>query len=344
MSRFPPTTHHLLPTPHHSLPTVLLTGGAGYVGSHCVKELLRRGYDVVVLDNLSQGHREAVPTEHFVQADLLDPKALSEVLERYPIDAVMHFAALTSVGDSVNDPQKYYYNNVVGTLNLLRAMLEHGVKAIIFSSSAAVYGDPEVIPIPEDHPKRPKNPYGKTKWMMEQILEDYSRAYGLRYIALRYFNAAGCDPEGELGEDHDPETHLIPLVLDVALGRRDHIVIFGTDYPTPDGTCIRDYVHVSDLAVAHALALEELRKGRQSAAYNLGIGRGYSVREVIDTCREVTGSEIKAVEGPRRPGDPPQLVADPSKARRELGWEPRFTDLKEIMRTAWEWRRRQHAA
>lgn len=246
---------------------ILVTGGAGYVGSHCVKELSQRGYEVVVLDNLSQGHREAVLTEHFVQADLLDPKALSEALERYPINVVMHFAALTSVGDSVTDPQKYYYNNVVGTLNLLRAMLEHDVEEIIFSSSAAVYGDPEVIPIPEAHPKRPKNPYGRTKWMMEQILVDYSRAYGLRYIALRYFNAAGCDPEGKLGEDHDPETHLIPLVLDVALERRDHIVIFGTDYPTPDGTCIRDYVHVSDLAVAHALAVEELKGGGQSTAY-----------------------------------------------------------------------------
>ena len=323
---------------------ILVTGGAGYVGSHCVKELSQRGYEVGVLDNLSQGHREAVLTEHFVQADLLDPKALSEALERYPINVVMHFAALTSVGDSVTDPQKYYYNNVVGTLNLLRAMLEHDVEEIIFSSSAAVYGDPEVIPIPEAHPKRPKNPYGRTKWMMEQILVDYSRAYGLRYIALRYFNAAGCDPEGKLGEDHDPETHLIPLVLDVALGRRDHIVIFGTDYPTPDGTCIRDYVHVSDLAVAHALAVEELKGGGQSTAYNLGIGRGYSVREVIAACQKITGSEIKVAEGPRRPGDPPQLVADPSRAYRELGWKPRFTELREIVRTAWEWRRRQHAA
>lgn len=319
----------------------LVTGGAGYVGSHCVKELLRRGYDVVVLDNLSQGHREAVLTEHFVQADLLDLRALKQIFKQYPIDAVMNFAALTSVGDSVKDPQKYYHNNIIGTLSLLRVMLEHDVKEIIFSSSAAMYGDPEVIPIPESHPKRPKNPYGRTKCVMEQILEDYSHAYGLRYIALGYFNAAGCDPEGELREVHNPETHLIPLVLDVALKRRDQIVIFGIDYPTPDGTCIRDYVHVSDLAAAHVLALEALKDGHPCTAYNLGIGRGYSVREVIEVCQEVTGNEIKVVEGARRPGDPPQLVADSSRAMEELGWEPKFTELRQVVETAWVWRRKR---
>jgi len=319
---------------------ILVTGGAGYVGSHCVKELSQRGYDVVVLDNLSQGHRKAVLTEHFVRADLLDPKALGEIFKRYSIDAVMHFAALASVGDSVKDPQKYYHNNIIGTLNLLRTMLKHEVKWIIFSSSAAVYGDPEVIPISEGHPKHPKSPYGRTKWMIEQILEDYSRAYGLRYIALRYFNATGCDPEGELGEDHDPETHLIPLVLDVALGKKEHVVIFGTDYSTADGTCIRDYVHVSDLAVAHVLALEALKDGHSSAAYNLGIGRGYSVREVIEVCREVTGREINMKEGRRRPGDPAVLVADPECAKRELNWEPKHQNLSVIVESAWEWRRK----
>jgi len=308
------------------------------VGSHCVKELLQHGYDVVVLDNLSEGYREAVFAENFLQADLLDLLALNRVFEEYSIDVVMHFAAFASVGDSVKDPQKYYNNNVTGTLNLLRTMLKHDVKEIVFSSSAAVYGDPDVIPIPEDHPKRPKSPYGRTKWMIEQVLEDYAHAYGLRSISLRYFNAAGCDPEGELGENHHPETHLIPIVLDAALGRRECITIFGTDYDTPDGTCIRDYIHVKDLAEAHILALEALKKGCASSAYNLGIGRGYSVREVIDVCRQVTGQEIKAVEGERRQGDPPQLIADPTCIQKDLGWQPRFTELDEIVSTAWEWR------
>ncbi len=309
------------------------------MGSHCVKELLRQGYDVVVLDNLSQGHREAILAEDFVQADLLDPQALAKAFDDYSIEAVMHFAALASVPDSVVNPQRYYENNVTGTLNLLGAMRDHRVSRMIFSSSAAVYGDPDVIPIPEDHPKRPKNPYGRTKWMMEQVLEDYSQAYGLRYVALRYFNAAGCDLHGELGEDHDPETHLIPIVLDVALGKRESVSIFGTDYDTPDGTCIRDYVHVADLAVAHVLALEALKKPTGGTAYNLGIGRGYSVREVIEMCRRVTGCEIEAVEEQRRAGDPPRLVADPSRVRKELGWGPRFTVLRGIITSAWNWRK-----
>lgn len=319
---------------------ILVTGGAGYIGSHTIKQLLKRGYDVVAYDNLSGGHRELVLCEEFVEADLADLEALRETFERYPIEAVMHFAALTRVGESVEDPEKYYLNNVTGGLNLLRAMLEHGVTRFIFSSSAAVYGDPVEIPIREDHPKRPKSPYGRTKLIFEQILEDYSRAYGLQYIALRYFNAAGSDPEGEIGEWHDPEPHLIPIVLEAAAGKRDHVEIFGTDYETPDGTCIRDFVHVDDLAVAHILALESLRDGRPNTAYNLGIGKGYSVREVIETCRRVTGREIKVVEGARRPGDPPQLVADPGRARRELGWEPRFKTLEEIVETAWEWQSR----
>lgn len=319
---------------------ILVTGGAGYIGSHTIKQLLRRGYDTVAYDNLSEGHRELVLCDELVEADLADLNALRKTFERYPIDAVMHFAALTKVGESVEDPQRYYENNVVGGLNLLRAMLEHGVKLFIFSSSAAVYGDPIEIPIKEDHPKRPKNPYGQTKWVFEQVLEDYARAYGIRYIALRYFNAAGSDPDLEIGEWHDPETHLIPIVLEAALGERDHVEVFGTDYETEDGTCIRDYIHVNDLAWAHILALESLKDGNPTTAYNLGIGKGYSVREVIETCRKVTGQEIEVVEGERRPGDPPVLVADPSRAQRELGWEPKFKRLEEVVETAWRWQRR----
>jgi len=293
---------------------ILVTGGAGYVGSHCVKELLRQGRDVVVFDDLDQGVREAVLGKHFVEGDLLRPEDLQRVFDHYEIDAVMHFAALASVGDSMRNPQRYYENNVIGTLNLLAAMREHSVDQLIFSSSAAVYGDPDLVPIPEDHRKLPKNPYGRTKWMMEQAMTDYSQAYDLRYIALRYFNAAGCDPDGQLGENHDPEEHLIPIVLDVALGKRDRITIFGTDYDTPDGTCVRDYVHVSDLAMAHAF-------------------------EVIDSCRRVTGCDIAVEEGSRRPGDPAVLVADPMRAMHELGWRPRFTNLDEIVRTAWRQRK-----
>jgi len=316
---------------------ILVTGGAGYIGSHTIKQLLRRGHDIVAFDNLSEGHRELVLCDEFVGADLADLDALRKTFERYPIEAAMHFAALTKVGESVEDPQRYYQNNVVDGLNLLRAMLEHDVKTMIFSSSAAVYGDPIKIPIKEDHPKRPKNPYGQAKLIFEQILEDYARAYGIKYISLRYFNAAGSDPEGKIGEWHNPETHLIPIVLEAALGERDHVEIFGTDYETKDGTCIRDYIHVDDLAAAHILALESLRNGRPNTAYNLGIGKGYSVREVIETCRKVTRREIEVLEGERRPGDPPMLVADPSRAQRELGWEPQVKSLEEIVETAWEW-------
>ena len=318
---------------------ILVTGGAGYVGSHCVKELLRQNREVVIFDNLDQGVREAVLSEPFVEGDLLWREDLERVFDQYEIDAVMHFAALASVGDSMRNPQRYYENNVIGTLNLLGAMHEHGVKRLIFSSSAAVYGDPDLVPIPEDHRKLPKNPYGRTKWMMEQAMADYAQGYDLRYIALRYFNAAGCDPEGNLGENHDPEEHLIPIVLDVVLGRRETVTIFGTDYDTPDGTCVRDYVHVSDLANAHVLALDALTAGGKSTAYNLGIGNGYSVREVIDSCRRATGRDIAVEEGSRRPGDPAVLVADPTRAIRELGWKPQFTDLDEIMTTAWRQRK-----
>lgn len=320
---------------------ILVTGGAGYIGSHTIKQLLKRGYDVVAYDNLSEGHRELVLCDELVEADLADLDMLRRTFKRYPIEAVMHFAAKTKVGESVEEPQRYYQNNVVGGLNLLRAMLEHDVGTLIFSSSAAVYGDPLEIPIKEDHPQQPKNPYGQTKWIFERILEDYARAYGIRYIALRYFNAAGSDPDLEIGEWHNPETHLIPIVLEAALRKRGHVEIFGTDYETEDGTCIRDYIHVNDLAAAHILALESLKDGNPTTAYNLGIGKGYSVREVIETCRRVTGREIEVVEGERRPGDPPMLVADPSRAQRELGWEPKFKRLEEIVETAWEWQRRR---
>jgi len=320
---------------------ILVTGGAGYIGSHTVKQLLKRGYDVVVFDNLSEGHREFVLTEHFVEGDLLNIASLQEMFARYPIDAIIHFAALTKVGESVSDPQKYYANNVVGTLNLLQVMKEYDVDRIVFSSSAAVYGDPKQVPIPEEHPKCPINPYGWTKWMMEQILDDYAHSYGLHYIAFRYFNASGSDPDGEIGEWNEPETHLLPIVLEAALGKRPHIEIFGTDYDTPDGTCIRDFIHVSDLAAAHILALKHLNSGGESAAYNLGTGQGHSVREVIDVCREVSGKPLPVIEGPRRSGDPPRLVADPTLSLHTLGWKPKRSDLETIVKTALSWRRAQ---
>ncbi len=321
--------------------TILVTGGAGYIGSHAIKQLLKRGYEVVAFDNLSEGHREFVLCDDFVEGDLLDLEVLKETFECYSIGAVMHFAALTKVGESVENPQKYYQNNVIGGLNLLCVMLEHKVNDFIFSSSAAVYGDPSEVPIPEDHPKKPINPYGRTKWIFEQILEDYTRAYGMRCVSLRYFNAAGSDSDGRIGEWHEPETHLIPIVLEAALGRRDHIEIFGIDYDAPDGTCIRDFIHVTDLAEAHVLALEQLKQGETNKVYNLGTGRGHSVRQVIETCRRVTGKEIKIVEGPRRPGDPPVLVADSSRAKRELSWIPRYPELEAIVETAWSWLKRR---
>jgi len=322
---------------------ILVTGGAGYIGSHTIKELLRDGREVVALDNLSAGHRELVLCEEFVEGDLADLGLLRETFRRYPIQAVIHFAAYTAVGESVADPQKYYANNVAAGLNLLRAMLEAGVKAIVFSSSAAVYGDPVRVPIPEDHPKDPKNPYGRTKLVFEGVLRDYGSAYGLRHVSLRYFNAAGSDPEGEIGELHDPETHLIPIVLEAAAGLRPYLEIYGTDYPTKDGTPVRDYIHVTDLARAHVVALRALEEGRAAEAYNLGTGQGYTVREVVEVCRRVTGREIPVVAGPRRAGDPAALVADPSRANRDLGWEPRFTTLEPIVETAWRWMTRRGA-
>ena len=328
-------------TPAHSAasapPRLLVVGGAGYIGSHMVKHLLRRGCDVVTFDNLSTGHRDAVLGGEFVLGDLADRDALDALFSQYQFDAVFHFASFIQVGESVKEPAKYYANNVVNTLKLLDAMVAHGVGRFVFSSTAAVYGEPAYTPIDEAHPKQPINPYGKTKWMVEQILEDYDRAYGLRSIALRYFNAAGADPEGQLGERHDPETHLIPLVLQAASGRRPHISVFGRDYDTPDGTCIRDYIHVADLADAHWLALDKLMQGAASAAYNLGNGNGFSVQQVIDTAASVTGRPIPVVDAPRRDGDPARLVADSTAARQALNWQPVRDDLATIIEDAWTW-------
>ncbi len=319
----------------HSM-RVLVVGGAGYIGSHAVRRLLQAGHDVRVLDNLSQGHVWAVPDGRLVRADLADSAALESALRDFQAEAVMHFAAHASVPESVADPAKYYRNNLVGTLNLLDAMRASGCSRIVFSSTAAVYGIPDVSPIPEDAPKQPINPYGFTKLAMEHALSDYASAYGFATLTLRYFNACGASADGTLGEDHDPESHIIPLVLMVALGRRSDVSIFGTDYPTPDGTCIRDYIHVEDLADAHLLGLERLQPGR-AMVYNVGTGHGFSVREVVDACRRVTGHPIPAVERPRRPGDPPSLVASPKAIQRDFGWSARYTDLDSIVQTAWNW-------
>lgn len=318
--------------------TVLVTGGAGYIGSHTVKQLLAQNYRPVVYDNLISGHEEFVLTEAFVEGDIGNKQLLEETLERYQPDAVMHFAAHCRVGESVRDPGKYYNNNVVKGLTLLEAVREFGTDKFIFSSSAAVYGDPEEVPIKEEAPKKPKNPYGQTKWTFERILEDYSHAYEISACSLRYFNAAGSDPDREIGEIHDPETHLIPVVLEAAAGERDFIEIFGTDYDTPDGTPIRDFIHVNDLASAHISALEKLDSGGNDyLAYNLGTGNGHSVSEVIDTCREVTEIDIPVRTGDRRPGDPPILVADPQKGFDELNWEPEVKELAPIIETSWNW-------
>ncbi len=315
---------------------ILVTGGAGYIGSHAVRVLARAGHDVWVYDNLSAGHRQAVPEGRLVEGQLMDRTRLVETLRSHGIEAVMHFAAFAAVGESVADPAKYYQNNVVASLNLLEAMRAADVQRMVFSSTTATYGVPQSVPITEDEPQRPINPYGFGKLVIERALADYAAAYGLGYAALRYFNAAGATPEGDLGEDHDPETHLIPLVLDVALSKRPHITIFGEDYPTPDGTCIRDYVHVDDLATAHAAALERLQPSG-GLMLNLGTGRGHSVREVIDSCRRVTGHPIPCQTGARRAGDPPELVADSSRAQQVLSWHPRYTDIDEIVATAWRW-------
>jgi UDP-glucose-4-epimerase GalE len=323
--------------------SILVTGGAGYVGSHACKVLAGAGYRPVIYDNLSRGHAEAVRWGPLVEGDLHDHDKLVAALRSHEIAAVMHFAAFAYVGESVGEPDLYYRNNVGGTLALLAAMREAGVGTIVFSSTCAVYGVPDKVPIGESTAKAPLNPYGETKLVIEQALHWYGGAYGLRYAALRYFNAAGADPGGEIGEDHDPETHLIPRVLRAALGRGDPVEIYGTDYPTPDGTAIRDYIHVTDLADAHVRALGHLERGG-SIALNLGTGQGASVREVIAAVERVAGRPVPQREAPRRPGDPPELVADPALARERLGWQPRYSDLDTIVATALAWENRVKAA
>jgi UDP-glucose 4-epimerase len=317
--------------------TVLVTGGAGYVGSHALLELRRQGIPCVVLDNLSRGHRELALDAELVVGDTADAELVGSLIARHRITAVMHFAAFAYVGESVKDPAIYYRNNVASTLSLLNAVVQAGVRQFVFSSTCATYGLPESTPITEEHPQRPVNPYGASKLMVERMLRDYELAYGLRSIAFRYFNAAGADPEGRIGEWHEPETHLIPLVLQTAAGMRDSVEILGTDYPTADGTCIRDYIHVCDLAQAHVLGLKHLEAGNASDVFNLGNGQGFSVREVIDTAERVTGRKVTARNAPRRPGDPHALVGGAAKARRVLGWKPAFAELDTIIDTAWRW-------
>ncbi|MGF6395668.1 UDP-glucose 4-epimerase GalE [Pseudomonas plecoglossicida] len=312
----------------------LVVGGAGYIGSHMVKHLVADGHDVVVADI-----EAPAPDIEWVELDIADAGALDRLFADYHFDAVFHFASFIQVGESVSDPGKYYQNNVAATLTLLQAMVRADIKQLIFSSSAAVYGDPQYVPIDEQHPKAPINPYGRSKWMVEQILEDFDRAYGLRSVCLRYFNAAGADPEGLLGECHEPETHLIPLILQAASGRREAVTVFGLDYDTPDGSCVRDYVHVADLASAHALAVNYLHGGGASTAFNLGNGLGFSVQEVIDTARAVTGCPLSVIEAARREGDPARLVADAERAKAILGWTPQFARLEDIVGHAWNWER-----
>jgi len=316
--------------------TILVTGGAGYIGSHVVKELLRQGHQPIVYDNLQTGHRKAAQEALLIEGDLADPEKLRATFHSYPINAVMHFAGNCLVGESVKDPIKYFNNNVRNGLQLLELLDENNINKFIFSSSAAVYGEPEGIPITEENPCIPTNPYGETKWIFEKVLQNFQDLKKLNYISLRYFNAAGADPECELGEDHSPETHLIPLVLKAALNG-DSVPVYGTDYNTPDGTCIRDYIHVTDLAQAHILALNKLEEEGTSGIYNLGNGNGFSVREVIETARKVTGRQIVSIESSRRPGDPARLVASSEKISKELGWVPKYPELETIIETAWRW-------
>ncbi|WP_225938671.1 UDP-glucose 4-epimerase GalE [Kovacikia minuta] len=325
--------------------TILVTGGAGYIGSHAVLALQQAGYEVIVLDNLVYGHREIaeeVLKVELIVGDTTDRSLLDSLFASRNITAVMHFAAYAYVGESVTDPAKYYHNNFVGTLTLLEAMLAASIKTFVFSSTCATYGVPTTVPIPEDHPQNPINPYGASKLMIERVLQDFSTAYDFKSVCFRYFNAAGADPEGRLGEDHNPETHILPLVLLTALGKRESVSIFGTDYPTPDGTCVRDYIHVADLAQAHVLGLEYLLKGGESTVFNLGNGNGFSVQQVIDTARQLTGREIKAIECDRRAGDPPALVGGSDRAKNVLGWNPQYADLSTIIAHAWSWHQKRH--
>jgi UDP-arabinose 4-epimerase len=322
---------------------VLVTGGAGYIGSHTAKALSQAGHQPVVLDNFSAGHRWAVKWGPLAEGDLADQDFIRHALHEFGIQAVIHFAADVLVGESVANPRKYYWNNVVNSMRLLDAMLGSGLRHIVFSSSCATYGVPTRVPIPEDHPQLPVNPYGETKLAIEKILRDYGPAYGLQWVALRYFNAAGADPEGEIGEDHDPETHLIPIAVQAAQGERPHIEIYGTDYPTPDGTAVRDYIHVADLARAHVRSLEYLVAGGASTALNLGTGIGHSVREVVAAVGKLCDGRVSVKEGPRRAGDPPALVADAGKTQKVLGWKPEYPELDSIVETAWKWHASRHA-
>ena len=327
--------------------TILVTGGAGYIGSHAALALKKAGYQVIILDNLAYGHQEII--DEVVQVKLIvgdtsDRNLLDNLFSTHKIDAVMHFAAYIAVGESVKEPGKYYTNNVASTLNLLEAMLAHGINKIVFSSTCAVYGMPQEIPMTEAHPHSPLSPYAASKDMVERILQDFDTAFNLKSVAFRYFNACGADPGGQLGEDHSPETHLIPLALLTALKKRESLYIFGTDYDTPDGTCVRDYIHVNDLADAHVLGLKYLLDGGESDVFNLGNGNGFSVREVIETAREVTGLEIPVIETERRAGDAPILVGSSEKVRTKLGWNPNYADLKKIIANAWQWHQKRHGS
>ncbi len=316
-----------------------MTGGAGYIGSHTVSRLLECGEKIIVLDNLVFGHREALPPDRvtLIEGDLSDASLVERVFAEHRPEAVLHFAAYCYVGESVTDPLKYYRNNVAAPLTVLDAMQRHGTRRFIFSSTCATYGNPVRVPMDETHPQQPVNPYGASKLMLERVLTDCGAAWGLQSVFLRYFNASGCDPAGEIGEDHDPETHLIPRVLMAATGEIDAITVFGNDYPTPDGTCIRDYIHVCDLARAHVLALEYLRKGGDSTAVNLGTGRGFSVKEIITTAESVSGKKLAVSYGPRRAGDPPELVCAPARAQSVLGWEAEYKDPRSHIEHAWKW-------
>ena len=323
---------------------ILVCGGAGYIGSHAVHALIEKGEQVVIVDNLQTGHRSALnPKAKFYEGDIRDASVLDKIFTENKVEAVIHFAANSLVGESMEKPLLYFNNNVYGMQVLLEAMVRHGVDKIVFSSTAAVYGEPKRVPIHEDDETCPTNTYGETKLTMEKMMKWVSRANGVRYVSLRYFNAAGALPDGSIGEDHATETHLIPLILQVPTGRRDHITVFGDDYPTPDGTCLRDYIHVVDLADAHVLALEYLRKGGASDIFNLGNGQGFSVKEMIAAAEKATGKKIAAEIGARRAGDPAQLIASSDKARRVLGWQPRFTDVEEIIATAWKWHEKHPA-
>jgi len=320
---------------------ILVVGGAGYIGSHTNKLLNQKGYETLIYDNLIYGHKEAVKWGEFILGDLNDIEQLRLVFSKYKIEAVMHFAAFAYVGESVEDPQKYYINNVSNTLNILKVMQEFECKYFIFSSTCATYGNPQYSPIDEKHPQNPINPYGQSKLMVEKILQDYSNAYDIRYVSLRYFNAAGADIDTKIGEKHDPETHLIPLIFDAAMRKRQDIKVFGTDYDTPDGSAIRDYIHVTDLADAHILALEYLKVGAKSDVFNLGNGDGYSVLEVINMVKQVTDKDFKVTLVDKRAGDPAKLIGDASKAKSILGWEPQYFELKKIIETAWAFHKKQ---